>query len=420
MKVGILASEFLVNIGANDFLRNLLKGLGTQSEVEIVFIAPSIPVAPIPNNGAIQFIKRLVRSPRVRGYLRSALTLARGALSRTPTEDDQLQSYAYYLNDLPRVSLVSSIYSEVDLKKVVRTHGIDVLFPSIHRLSFGCPYVTYWPDCQPKHFPEYFDSLAQEARDTRIRQLLDSGAPMIVNSLDARRDLVRFYGANPEQIFSLPFCPILDEAVISAAMQVDAETKFDEYFIVCNQFWIHKSLETVLQAASLLKKQGFPINIVFTGKMEEPRKPGYIAGLMELVKSLDIDDVIEFKGYVAKDVQMKLMMASRAVIQPTLFEGGPGGGSVFDALSIGVPVIVSDIEVNKELPSINEVTFFQTKDPHSLSEAIKTVALKPKAPIVIEVARKRSSESSYTLGQTLFSALKAALAGNFSSRGRVQ
>lgn len=420
MKVGILASEFLVNIGANDFLRNLLKGLGTQADVEIVFIAPSVPVAPVVNSGAVKIIKHLVRSPRIRGYLRTALNLARGKISRTPTKDDQLKSFAYYLNDLPRVSLVSSTYSEADLKNVVRTHKIDVLFPSIYQLSVGCPYVTYWPDCQPKHFPEFFDDLAQEARDTRIRQLLESGAPMIVNSLDTRRDLARFYGADPDQIFSLPFCPILDESVISAAQLVDAKTKFDEYFIVCNQFWIHKSLETVLQAASLLKKQGTPYNIVFTGKMEEPRKPGYIAALTEMVKTLDIDDVIEFKGYVAKDVQMSLMMASRAVIQPTLFEGGPGGGSVFDALSIGVPVIVSDIEVNKELPSIDEVTFFRTKDPVSLAEAIKTVALKPKTSIVIEAARQRSSESSYTLGQALSSALKAAIAGNSSSRGKLQ
>jgi hypothetical protein len=55
------------------------------------------------------------------------------------------------------------------------------------------------------------------------------------------------------------------------------------------------------------------------------------------------------------------------MVQPSLFEGGPGGGSVFDAISLGVPCIVSDVQVNLEL---NEpiVTFFKARDPASLAE----------------------------------------------------
>ena len=42
------------------------------------------------------------------------------------------------------------------------------------------------------------------------------------------------------------------------------------------------------------------------------------------------------------------MKNSLAIIQPTLFEGSPGGGVLEDAISIGVPAIISDIKVNLE------------------------------------------------------------------------
>ena len=61
------------------------------------------------------------------------------------------------------------------------------------------------------------------------------------------------------------------------------------------------------------------------------------------------------------------MKESLGVLQPTLFEGGPGGGAVHDAISLGVPSIVSDIPVNKEIKAEN-VYFFKTKDAEDLSK----------------------------------------------------
>ncbi len=63
------------------------------------------------------------------------------------------------------------------------------------------------------------------------------------------------------------------------------------------------------------------------------------------------------------------MRAALAVVQPTLFEGGPGGGSVFDAVALGVPAIVSDIPVNLEIEEPN-VRFFKACDAAALSAAM--------------------------------------------------
>ena len=39
------------------------------------------------------------------------------------------------------------------------------------------------------------------------------------------------------------------------------------------------------------------------------------------------------------------------VIQPSLFEGGPGGFSAYEAISMDKFLLLSDIEVNKEAKS---------------------------------------------------------------------
>ena len=57
------------------------------------------------------------------------------------------------------------------------------------------------------------------------------------------------------------------------------------------------------------------------------------------------------------------------MLQPTLFEGNPGGGIAYNAISLGVPIILSDIPVNLELKS-PLAFFFRMKDPESLKDVM--------------------------------------------------
>jgi len=59
-----------------------------------------------------------------------------------------------------------------------------------------------------------------------------------------------------------------------------------------------------------------------------------------------------------------------ALVQSTLFEGGPGGGAVYDAVSLGAPSLVSDIAVNREIDEPT-VRFFRVRDPDDLAAAME-------------------------------------------------
>jgi glycosyltransferase involved in cell wall biosynthesis len=417
LRVGLLAQEFLVNIGANDFLKNIIRGLAAERDVEIIFLCPrsnerienATPHAVKETIKRVPFLKRLLRA---------------GARVVAPATDRLLRvnpaQYAFYAEVCPRMEFV---VCEVDARQLaaLRTErGIDLFMPSIHVLPLSLPYVTYWPDCQPKYYPEFFNEEAQRVRDERILGLLASGKPMIINSRAAKADMCRFYEANPDQVFDLPFAPIIEFDKLVPRPELLNRYKLPEtYFAICNQFWIHKSIETVFQAVRIAKDRGIKVTMVFTGKMEEPRKPGYIDGLRRMVDDLDIADMVRLLEYIPKDDQIEVIKGAVAVVQPTLFEGGPGGGSVYDAVSLGVRAIVSDIPVNHELPlHPDRLVLFRTRDPSDLVEKMQNFLDTPCIYPSSEDLFRQSRHAVTLLSRRLYEAIDYELSGKVGCRAR--
>ncbi|MEO6269447.1 MAG: hypothetical protein ABIP08_04000, partial [Lautropia sp.] len=204
IRIGILSHEFLINIGANDFLKLIISGLALRERTDIVFLHPRPPAAADGTEGA---------------------------------EGDALPlPFDFYAEACPRMSFVACDIDPDSLETLKSELGIDVFLPSIHVLPKSLPYVTYWPDCQPKYYPEFFDGQSQRVRDERILGLLASGKPMINNSCNARDDMVRFYGADPGQIFNFPVAPNLPfEKLVPRPELCTPYGLHRRYFIMCNQ-----------------------------------------------------------------------------------------------------------------------------------------------------------------------------------------
>lgn len=413
IKIGILANEFLINIGANDFLKNLIRGLALNKNYKLYFICPvASEILETKLNESLKY--KLKKIPYLKYLLRKLAGLTKpltNAFINTP-----ISSYEFYQEASEDMELVQCEKSDSKLKELMDQYGIDVFFPSIHILDKTIPYISYWPDCQPKYYPEFFDENSQKARDSRIAGLLASGNPMIINSLDAKRDMVKFYGANPEQIYNLPFAPIVDFKNLMPRPELLRKYPLpQEYFLICNQFWLHKSIETVIVAAGILKRRGHSVNFVFTGKMQEPRKPEYIDMLRNLVIEQNVVDVVTFLDYIPKSDQLEIMKHAKAVIQPTLFEGGPGGGAVYDAVGLGVRSIVSNIPINYELPVDDGlIIHFEKRDSEDLVEKILQVLSTPSQKFSIEELSSRSKEYTALLSHRLSETIDSYVANKKS------
>ena len=120
-------------------------------------------------------------------------------------------------------------------------------------------------------------------------------------------------------------------------------------FLISNQFWVHMNHCVAFEALSYVIKTNPEVHIVCTGNTNDYRNPDYYLSLLKKIEEFGIKNNIHILGYISKLEQIKIMYNSIGVIQPTLFEGNPGGGIAYNALAMDIPIILSDIAVNKEL-----------------------------------------------------------------------
>lgn len=268
-------------------------------------------------------------------------------------------------------SIIYYNYSYSDLNKKVLQYGIDILLPCIEspKIKMDVPWLGYIPDLQHKHFPTHFTPKEIYKRDKIYSKLLNKASGIIVNSIFVREDLARKYQLRIDNVFCLPFAPSAPNLeLIHSTLDVVSKYKLPKkYFLISNQFWKHKSHITAFEALKLLiDASNQEIYIVCTGKLYDDRFPEYIVYLKSVIDGWKLDSKIIFLGFIPKADQLKIMQNCIGVIQPTTFEGGPGGGSIYNAISVGANCIISDIKINKEIES-DKVIFFESANAASLA-----------------------------------------------------
>jgi glycosyltransferase involved in cell wall biosynthesis len=243
-----------------------------------------------------------------------------------------------------------------------------LIFPTISPLK-NIPNknnIGYIPDLQHIHLPYLFSVKECEFRDISFKTLLSSCNHIFVNSEDTKKDIYQTYPIESANcnIFAMPFIPFSNEEDLMLNEKNVDISKYDlseKFFIISNQFWTHKDHPTAFKAFAELVKLFHDIQIVCTGNTVDYRNPYYFKEIQDLLVFLNIQNRVKILGYIPKQEQIVILKKAIAVIQPTLFEGGRGGGSTYDAISHGVPVILSDIPINKEIQHEN-VLYFKTGD----------------------------------------------------------
>ncbi len=303
-------------------------------------------------------------------------------------------------------------YHERELEYFLKKLKIDLLFPippSRNRVLLPIKQIGYLYDFQHEYYPQFFSTNEIEKRREDFEFILKNINVIIVNAQAVADDIKKFYPSCPSTIVSLPFAaaPVAlwgepyDVNVLRQTYNLP-----QTFFMMSNQFWQHKSHITAFQGLKLLDRDD--VHIVCTGSTSDYRAPDYFGQLYDEIKRLNIGNRIHFLGHIPKLDQIHIMKNAVAILQPTLFEGGPGGGSVYDAVALGIPSIVSNIAVNREIDA-DTVVFFNVGDA-------KDMAIKMDAVLHGNCLRKSSQEAAANgmqrtkeLHDVLINALVAAL-----------
>jgi len=207
--------------------------------------------------------------------------------------------------------------------------------------------ISWIYDFQHKLLPELFAHEELERRENEFSLITSKSKRIVVSSYDSLNHLKRFYPHTKASVKVLQFVSVIDKKNVTPIDKLKAKYKIDEpYFIVSNQFWQHKNHLVILEALKIIKAKGKKINLIFTGKENDHRNSGYFEYLLKFVDENELNYMIKFLGFIPREDQLGLMQYSRAVIQPSKFEGW--GTVVEDAKSLLKPVILSDINVHRE------------------------------------------------------------------------
>ena len=257
------------------------------------------------------------------------------------------------------------------LDKLMRKYGVDVCFLGIgdRLLDVSVPKVPYLYDFQYKYLTDLFQKEDCVKSDKYFENVLAKAEAVIVEAEDVRNDVEKFYPNHKAKVFVMPYTAIPEKSWLGN-IDEEALQKYglpEKNFLISNQIWMHKDHSTAFLALKHVLDKGYKdIYIVCTGKMEDGRDNTYISDLMKLCKDNGVQDNILFLGFIPKEDQIQIMKKSIAVIQPTRFEGNPGGGVGYNAVAIKKSLILSDIPVNQELHD-ECVTLFKVGDAEDLS-----------------------------------------------------
>jgi glycosyltransferase involved in cell wall biosynthesis len=256
------------------------------------------------------------------------------------------------------------------LGRAGRKAQVNALFPVPDPYTRLTPNPIAWiPDLQHSAFPEFFSPLQRKVRDKRFSTLLrDPKRHVVFSSQCALDHAASVYGAPQAKTYILHFATVPQPGWFADPAPVVAKYKIEApFFIVCNQFWIHKDHPTLFRGISKLKQQGLKVNLVCTGPTSDPRQPDYFDKLKAEIKQLGVEPQVQILGTIPRTDQVSLIRASAAVLQPSKFEGW--STVIEDARALGKPVIASDFPVHLE-QNVPGSSFFRMGDADDFATAI--------------------------------------------------
>jgi glycosyltransferase involved in cell wall biosynthesis len=408
VNIAILADGLVYWGGGIDLLRTLINGIcAARRHGQSIFL-----LLPEEDWKYRTFLRFTFIRDRFAGLL---LKSGRRATTRTRPADAELKNIFAAYEDQVQIRFFNG--TSRDLLASLQEIKADVVFPCMASLGrgFPVPWIGYLLDFQHRHLPHLFSWFELRYRQWKFNAILRDAETIVVNARAVKADALAFRPQTRATITALPFAPSIRAQWLKAD-PLEARKRYNllfSYFIICNQFWVHKDHKTAFRAfARFLASRSHdvdPIHLVCTGGMHDYRAPAYMGEIKELLLELNIAERVHLVGHIAKEDQIALVRGSIAVIQPTLFEGGPGGGSIYDAVALGIPGFVSDISVNREIDDPN-ISFFAPGDSEGLARLMIDAPSGPRPKFDNSELISRSNERLRMLGEALDGVFAACLA----------
>ncbi len=364
-KIVILTSYFCSWNGGVDLINYFLSAISKMDDEKNFQIYVIIP-----KNNPKSFLKRIFY-PFFQ-ILRSIIKfkIQKNFFWKIHKGANDIENYILNYLNTSKIKLKIIYKDFVDEHKIIKKISPDLIMPVVINNQNYVNSVGYVFDFQHEYLPEFFSTGEIEFRRNQIKQTLNSSR-ILVNSINTKNDIIKFYkNIDKNKINVVPFSPYLDEKILDEIIKNKfSKITSNNYFLISNQFWKHKNHTLAIKAFRDYLEEGGKNDLVITGEYKDHRFPKYINEIKQLISKLNLDKKIILTGNIDKIRQLNYLKNSQALIQPTSFEGGPGGGAVTDAIALNVPIILSDIIINKEI-IYDKLFYFKSESQADLKKKL--------------------------------------------------
>jgi glycosyltransferase involved in cell wall biosynthesis len=229
-------------------------------------------------------------------------------------------------------------------KKIIKSQDIDIIHSNNFSPSLAGSLISYFT--KKPHIITIFDIFSQNGKDfwqkwikqTNVSKinamlvpwfekiLMKTRYDAIYTISDAsKEDILKMHAKKP--IYNIP--PSIEDTIKLNEKIIPSQ------FICISRLVFYKNLEIIIKAMSVVIKSIPQCKLIIIG--DGPHKES----LQKLVKKLELEKNIIFKGYTTSEEKMKMICGSNAMLFPSTIEGF--GLVILEAFSQCKPVLVSNI-----------------------------------------------------------------------------
>ena len=336
-----------------------------------------------------RFLRRLVE----RGYETTLITYYRSALPSRITDITGLQIVHQRPRRLLRFQSALFGFKGASLRRVLKDLKPDVLHSGyVWKDGFAAARAGFHPHLA---MPWGSDILVEPERSRVLRGIVQyvlRRADMITCDCQVVADrIVALSGFPRDRIVVFPWGvdrAVFHPDVVPATVRQDRGWVDKTVIIMNRNFEPIYNVKGFLVAIALLLKAQPDVRVLLGGSGSEEGR------LREMVSRLGLEDVVLFLGSIAPPRMAEYLVTSDLYVSNSLSDGS--SLSLLEAMSCGLPVVVSDVPANLEWVTHGVNGFVVPRDDDAeLSKALNhalgdTVRLRRMGARNLEIARERA------------------------------
>jgi len=264
------------------------------------------------------------------------------------------------------------LWSQIRLSLELLTNRPDVLFEPAHTIPVihGRKVVTTLHDVGFRYFPDLYTPLERFYHNWSMRFAVRHATKIITISESTKKDLVKFYSADPEKIEIIyhgydeeKFYPKRQSQKAPEEIQ-----KLGEYIYFIGRLEAKKNIVSLVKAFGILRKKHPELRT----KLVLAGRPGYLyENIKTEIRKLDENiqqDVVE-PGYIPDEIMSEYLRFARVFAFPSKFEGF--GMPLAEAMACNVPIVASNTTSIPEITG-DAALLHNVEDENQIAEFLYT------------------------------------------------